>query len=295
MRQDNWYAIFPVLVYQKPGFSDIRKQHHDSIYSWIAPLATPTLPGVDNSLTINLMGGLGNQLFQLAALTHVAKRTGRKPYVQTLVNPSTHSKTPYWDSIFAQWRMLASSKRPSFKVNEPRLSYVYWEAQLSPVPNPELYGYFQDWRYVDPDFVAKLSFPDLSHKYPGIESAIFLHIRGGDYVGNAYHDIGLDAYYDRAIAHFPGAHFFVVTNDVGYAMNRPFIQGLKYTLVMEPEVETLYLMSRCAGGICANSSFSGWGAFLNPTRKIIMPDRWYADLNLSTVGYYFPGVIRCQV
>jgi glycosyl transferase family 25 len=296
MRQDNWYAILPVLVYQKPGFSDIRRAYHDGVISWIPDtVAHPPLPGRDPGLTVNVMGGLGNQLFQLAALTHVAKRTGRKPYIQSLVNPSTHSKTSYWDTVFASWKMLANSKQPSSRISEPRLSYVYWEAQLSPMSNPELNGYFQDWRYVDPDFVAKLRFPDVSSTYPGIKEGIFLHIRGGDYVGNAYHDIGLDAYYQRALAHFPDAHFFVVTNDPEYAKSRPFMQGLNHTLVIEPELETLYLMSQCAGGICANSSFSWWGAYLNPTRKIVMPDRWFADPNLSTVGYYFPGVIRCQV
>ena len=246
-------------------------------------------------LTVNLMGGLGNQLFQLAALTHVSRRTRRSPYIQSLANPSNHSKVSYFDTIFQSFKHLHSYVRPSVRLTEPTLSYIDWSHLLRQYPNPELNGYFQDWRYVDSDFVQKLTFPDVSSKYPGIENGIFLHIRGGDYVGNAYHDIGLDAYYERAIALFPDTRFFVVTNDVGYAMSRPFMQGLKHTLVMEPELETLYLMSRCAGGICANSSFSWWGAFLNPTRKIVMPDRWYADLNLSTVGYYFPGVIRCQV
>jgi hypothetical protein len=180
-------------------------------------------------------------------------------------------------------------------VSEPSISYANWVPLLQMMSNPEMHGYFQDWRYIDQDFVSRLSFIDVTSKYPGIKDGVFLHVRGGDYVGNAFHDIGLDAYYLRAIAQFPNAHFFVMTNDLDYAMSRPYLNGLHYTLVMEPEIETLYLMSQCAGGICANSSFSWWGAYLNPKRKIVMPDRWYADLNMPTAGYYFPGVIRCQV
>jgi glycosyl transferase family 25 len=295
MIHDNWYAILPVLVYQKPGYSDIRKNYHDGVDSWIAPISIPTRPGLDNSITVHMMAGLGNQLFMLAALTHIARRTGRKPYLQTLVNPSTHSKTSYMDTIFATWKRIASSKVPERRISEPRLSYVCWEAQLSTMSNPEIHGYFQDWRYVDPDFISKLSLPDISSKYPGIRDGIFLHVRGGDYIGNPLHDVGLDTYYERAIGHFPDAHFFVMTNDIDYMKTRPYLRELKYTVVTESEIDTLSLMRQCAGGICANSSFSWWGAFLNPARKIVMPDRWFKDMNFSTVGYYFPGVIRCQV
>jgi hypothetical protein len=163
-------------------------------------------------------------------------------------------------------------------------------------PDVSLAGYFQDWRYVTHDFLRELVFSTATeNRYEGIKEGIFLHIRGGDYVNNPYHDLKLDAYYERAIAMFPGAHFFVVTNDVDYAMSRPFMSTLKHTLVIESELDTLYLMSQCAGGICANSSFSWWGAFLNPHRKIVMPNRWYPDPSIPTEGYYFPGVIKCPV
>ena len=164
------------------------------------------------------------------------------------------------------------------------------------IPDVQLTGYFQDYRYIDPEFVNKLLFPPGAiERYPGVHQGIFLHIRGGDYVGNAYHDVGLDAYYTRAIAMFPDAQFFLVTNDLKYAMTKPFLKNIRYTVVKEPELETLYLMSQCVGGICANSSFSWWGAVLNPHRKIVMPDQWFSDLRVATEGYYFPGVIKCPV
>ena len=248
------------------------------------------------ALTVGLVGGLGNQLFKMAALMHVAKRTRRIPYIQTIENPSPHSKESYFDTIFQSFSHLYSTVRPTTRIPEPTMSYTNWSNLLRFHVNPEMDGYFQDYRYVDEDFVQKLQFPmDIVKKYPGVYDAVFLHIRGGDYVGSWLHDIGLDEYYKRAIAHFPGAHFYVVTNDLGYALSRPFLEGIKFTVIMEPELDTLFLMSQCAGGICANSSFSWWGAFLNPNRKIVMPDRWYADRGISTDGYYFPGVIKCPV
>lgn len=247
-------------------------------------------------LTVALFGGLGNQLFQLAALLHVAKQTRRTPYIQTLTNPSPHSSAPYFDTILQTFRNLYSTVRPAVRITEPTLAYTNWAPLLRMTLNPEMSGYFQDWRYIDPDFVPRLRFSaDVLSRYPTVASSVFLHIRGGDYVGNPGHDIGLDGYYQRALAYFPDAHFLVVTNDINYAMSRPCLAGLNYSLVKESEVDTLYLMSQCRGGICANSSFSWWGAYLNPHRKIVMPDRWYGDPQYATEGYYFPGVIKCPV
>ena len=285
MKKDKWFAPFPTLMYQRPDYSDIRGRFQDHRRFWLVPL------------TVNLMGGLGNQLFQLAALLHVANKTQRRSYIQTLTNPSPHSSISYFTTLFKAFgSLLADDTKPSMQIHEPRLSYADW-TQLLPVKvNVEMIGYFQDWRYVDSNFIPSLCFPPgMPEKYPDVRTSIFLHIRGGDYVGNAYHDIGLDGYYTRAIALFPGAHFFVMTNDVEYAKTRPFLKDISYTLITEPELESLYLLSLCAGGICANSSFSWWGAFLNPNRKIVMPDKWYADPTLATEGYYFPGVIKCQV
>lgn len=248
------------------------------------------------SVAVFINGGMGNQLFQLAALIHISRKTGRKGYIQTLKNPSPHSSVPYFDTIFREFRQLHASIKPTLFITEPSLSYVDWRPILYRKPNPEIHGYLQDWRYVDNDFIQHLWFPnDVTKKYENVKQGIFLHIRGGDYVGDPFHNIGLDAYYERAIAMFPGAHFFVVTNDHDYAMKRPFMANLNHTFVMESEIDTLYFMSQCAGGICANSSFSWWGAFLNPHRKIVMPDRWFSNPSPSIEGYYFPGVIKCQV
>jgi hypothetical protein len=248
-------------------------------------------------LTVELVGGLGNQLFQLAALMHIASKTGRRPYLDSLANPSPHSSVSYFDTIFRRFQPMQLRGRTPIRVEEPsNTPYIDWRTRLRLHPDVRLAGYFQDWRYVDLDFVRELLFPiGTLTKYEGIKEGIFLHIRGGDYVNNPYHDLKLDAYYERAIAMFPGSHFFVVTNDIEYAMSRPFMSTLKYTLVMEPELDAMFLMSECAGGICANSSFSWWGAFLKPRRKIVMPDRWFPHTMAVSEGYYFPGVIRCPV
>jgi hypothetical protein len=50
-------------------------------------------------------------------------------------------------------------------------------------------------------------------------------------------------------------------------------------------------MKECkAGAICANSSYSWWGAYLNTERCITMPSKWFNNNVFYTKGYYFPGV-----
>ena len=160
-----------------------------------------------------------------------------------------------------------------------------------------LTGYFQDYRYVESDFADTLVFPvDCLDKYPNIGSKVFIHVRGGDYIGLSDWDIDLDAYYARAIAKFPGASFVIFTNDEPHLLTRPWLKGLDYTIIRENELDTLTLMTKCAGAICANSTFSWWGAWLNRNRTIVFPSRWVNPCAKHKYeGLYFPGVQTCEV
>jgi hypothetical protein len=247
---------------------------------------------------MNIMGGLGNQLFQFAGLQHLAMATGR---VTRLVNPgfqSPHSKLSYWDTIFSKWAKLSTGRFDTY-ADEYRISmaYIDWVPILSKATSTLFTGYFQDYRYVADDFVDTLVLPtEVLAKYPDIGSKVFIHVRGGDYAGNANFDVNLDKYYGRAIAKFPGASFVIFTNDEPFLLTRPWLEGLDYQIVRENELDTLVLMSKCAGAICANSTFSWWGAWLNRNRTIVFPSRWVnASAKHKYEGLYFPGVQTCEV
>lgn len=245
-------------------------------------------------LTIHLKGGLGNQLFQLAALETIAKETNRSFILRSLITPPTHhSSQNYLQTIFRNWNNYYKISISSYQNVSEQNPYVKenWNQKLTS-SNTCLEGYFQNYEYVSNTFCSKLIFnTSVLSKYPTIQKCAFLHIRGGDYVNHWLHDVKLDNYYKEAIEKFSkDTHFYVFTNDIEYAKTKKFLKDIQYSFVQEKEEDSLYLMSQCGfGGICANSSFSWWGAYLNRNRLLILPSKWFNDLSYYTKGFYFDG------
>lgn len=286
LMKDRWYMPVPPPITQRVNYSDITQMTIDGTWSMILKMPP--------SLCANLHGGLGNQLFQLAAANHIAKNHNRVLWFDDLQNRSTHSSTSYMSTIFRDWKYLYRHAfcEPIW-VGETNMAYeTDWE-RLAWKDHVKLHGYFQDWQYIDADFVKRLHFDtECLSRYPDIESTVFIHVRGGDYLGNALHHVDLTQYYSRAIALFPPETTFAIfTNDVEYTKSQPWLQHISYSIVdNESELDSLFLMTQCAGGICANSTFSWWGAYLNPTRQLTLPSRWFAqDEGHVTTGLYFPG------
>ena len=117
---------------------------------------------------------------------------------------------------------------------------------------------------------------------PG-QVSVSVHIRRGDYLDSANRDlfggICTDAYYKTAITYmkerFPGAVFYLFSDDPDYV--RAQYQGEEYHVVdWNHGTDSFYdmqLMSQCTHNICANSTFSFWGARLNenPAKIRIRP------------------------
>lgn len=115
----------------------------------------------------------------------------------------------------------------------------------------------------------------------GIEDAVAIHVRRGDY-DNAYHP-RIDAeYYGQAIKHFPdNAKLLLFTDDyeAGLAIFREI--GVVDRILLAPEkADYLYhfrTMKQCRHFITSNSSFSLIASMLSPAKdkKIICPANWF--------------------
>ena len=247
-------------------------------------------------LTVKLQGGLGNQLFQLGFLDYISKITGKQKYIHELHSPSSvHSKNQYYETIFEEWKSLYQFQN-AYIINEnPNLLYEDWKSKLNTSINTCVFGYFQRFEYMDlirDQFIGKLKFNNsILYKYPQITNKIFIHVRGGDYKNNPYHELNLKNYYSKCLEICKNEEFVIFTNDIPYAKN--YFKDIP--IIQENELDTLYLMSQAKGCICVNSSFSWWGAYLNPNRPIFMPSKWFGNILMDKSGYYFKGVQVIEV
>lgn len=289
MKKDRWYTCMPVLMYQKDTYSDIDlMQKLNSSWFW-------TLN--PNYVNVELHGGLGNQLFQLAFLDYVSRTNSCIPVIDNTDPVSTHSNKSYFETIFKKWNISKKSDIQYTKyIREHNLQRQDWK--FHGIDNTKIYGYFQNYIYIDSTFHTKLDFStsaSMLEKYPDIRNCVFIHIRGGDYLtesNNIYKKL-TNKYYTDAIGLFPtNTEFVIFTNDIQYALTFPFLNTIKHKFIDENEVDSLFLMSNCIGGICANSTFSWWGALLsrcynNHKLPFTLPSQWFNNLSLDSNGYYF--------
>lgn len=119
---------------------------------------------------------------------------------------------------------------------------------------------------------------------------ISVHVRRGDYVhhpefSQTFGFLGLD-YYQRALAHLhqqvANPQFYVFSDEPDWVhenLDLPETAVFVRNTGPNADVADLVLMSRCQHHIIANSSFSWWGAWLNPNpaKQVIAPARWYKN------------------
>jgi hypothetical protein len=120
------------------------------------------------------------------------------------------------------------------------------------------------------------------------QCAVSLHIRRGDFT-RQWGDVNAlpMTYYTRAIATIRDIHtnptFFVFSDDIAFA--RENLPGSDSFVFIDHNddlsaVEDLRLMSACRHHIIANSTFSWWGAWLNPNcdKDVLVPDPWWETM-----------------
>jgi len=236
-------------------------------------------------VSAQISDGLGNRFFQVAAMLWYAKRYGFtaafvKEWILTNSHPGPYGIEFYFpelvvmDTVSGQW----SKAEPPFALAH---KYVVFP---KPETNIKLLGYFQAWQYVE------LPVPSvLQTKGFHIPRSFFLHVRRGDFLNSEskHHVVDLKNYIRRAHALMPSdATVLVCSDDIMWCKeNVPAELGRSDFVFFEgDDYETLKMMIHCdLGGICANSTFSWWGAYwghrLDARRMYTMPDVWgYAPL-----------------
>lgn len=263
-------------------------------------------------LSIKLSDGMGNQMFQYA-LYREKDKNGIKVFLDTSYFERKESKSfslnvfkgvkfnelreksLYYHERFIPKRII----RLLLKL----VRYIYYEkinlgfdCHVMQKQNGILVGYFQNEMYFssvydelrnDFEFIIKDDSLKWYIKYLDMQqNTVSIHVRRGDYVqlSNLYGGICTPNYYVNAIARMnlmlDNPKYIVLSNDMEWAKENLRIPNANYILSKEFDgYEDWYdmcIMSHCKHNIIANSSFSWWGAWLNPNKsKIVMcPTKW---------------------
>jgi hypothetical protein len=121
-------------------------------------------------------------------------------------------------------------------------------------------------------------------------NSISLHVRRGDYATNpktvAHQGLIPTAYFRLAIDYIANKvnkpNFFIFSDDIEWArlnINIDYPTQFINHNNGENSFYDMQLMSKCCHHIIANSSFSWWGAWLNPSQQkiVIGPKKWFAN------------------
>jgi hypothetical protein len=279
-----------------------------------------------NIVTCFLMGGLGNQLFQVFATMAYCIRYRRKmvlPYSETL--EVGISRPTYWDTLLSGIKKNTTFSDIVEYTNEdlmllPKYREPHHHYKEVPIINQNimLFGYYQSYKYFEKEKDYVIALLNIQQQQQDIKSqyseyfdpnyvTISMHFRLGDYKEKQdYHPIMPYEYYENSMFNIllyrpftkPYRVLYFCEKDDNTIVNS-HIQRLrnKYEAVEFVKVndniedwKQLLLMSCCDNNIIANSSFSWWAGYLNdsPGKFVCYPHTWFGPKAGHDVQDMFP-------
>lgn len=272
-------------------------------------------------VTLRLMGGLGNQLFQFAAGCYLstlqevavqfddswfahAGRGGATPREFELGSLLSPHEMTHVTPVSARLRYRRGN--PSAFVEDERAP-----GGLDELPSRirTLQGYFQVARYpldIRAVLTARL-LPVVDRVVPisGASNAIGVHLRLGDYASNptvaAYHGATSPRYFRDAVqiarADTPDAPVVVFTDSPDLARETGFLDqvGTPVDVVHARTAwETLADLSSCRAIVMSNSSLSWWAALVATVLRarelvVVYPSPWLAAPSATDAALTVPG------
>lgn len=257
-------------------------------------------------VSVQIHGGLGNQLFQYAFVYSAAKKLNSDFYLDESIDlfkcgkyfNIKESNTRIWlRNIYAfrgMHRLLFEIKRSYFKslCCKHQLQSIFLdqslpaEQELLKLKDGSLFiGFFQSedyfktqkaelWAKFQVKTTYQKRFQKLLEKIDSNLKLVCVHVRRGDYV-----DLELALplqYYKQAIelAHQVNNHYVFISDDPSFVIQN-FADIENKTISTEKEIIDFQYLINSHVNILSNSSFSWWGAYLNKNNALtIAPKNW---------------------
>ena len=270
-------------------------------------------------LTVGISHRLGNQLFQYATGRAAAQRTGQDLQLDLRFlhqHPEMEYSLPHYRIDTVETGTLPPVRSDGLRYRLWKLRSVFTgqriierrndftPAALTPPKNAQLRGYWQNARYFadQADVIRR----DLTlcealkgenartaQRIAQSGTPVSLHVRRNDYLDHSDTFVVLTPRFFQEAAQrlkqqvAGPLSFYLFSDDPEWAEANLDLPGEKF-LVHHHSGTTphtdLHLMSLCRHHIIANSTFSWWGAWLNPSPEkiVIAPAKWYRGSWLSS-------------
>jgi hypothetical protein len=276
-------------------------------------------------VSTRMMGGLGNQLFQLAAGISHAHRYGAQ--FRLPLQTDNGGRPFYWDTLLQRVRpFLTDQLHPTLERWEQGPATVYTPipslSMLSPARDGiQLDGYFQTSRYFATASVRERLFQlfrapseiehSVRHNYPYLirnaHRVVVLHARRTDYlIHAAFHGPLPMSYYQQAVKKMTmmikDPIFLLCGDDSSFwshlSEDLPAVHQCRHiVLEQESDVRTFILLQQFRHFIMSNSTFIWWVVWMAekvaPCR-VITPTQWFGPAGLKDwKDVYEPQWIQC--
>ena len=264
-------------------------------------------------ITCNLIGGLGNQLFQIFTTLSYAIKSKERFYFlnsETVGTGITKVRNTYWNTLLYKLNSFLIYDLPKFVVvRETGFTFndIISEISKNKISNINscLYGYFQSYKYFQNNYETIYRLLGIKkqketllevHKIFDLGNTVSMHFRLGDYklYPNVYPIMSYE-YYKKSLFFLENHNqnksnldilFFCEDEDledVNIIIEQLRNDFPKNTFSRASNIlkdwEQMLLMSCCKHNIIANSSFSWWGAYFNSNADKIVcyPEVWFAN------------------
>tara|TARA_B100000035_G_scaffold313678_1_gene327951 strand:- start:6793 stop:7665 length:873 start_codon:yes stop_codon:yes gene_type:complete len=279
------------------------------------------------TVSIFLMGGLGNQLFQIFAVLSYCIKYGYNlviPYLETL--NTGEIRATYWNNFLTGLKQftnyngeLSTQYLQSFPIfRELDFTYVPFFPLDSTISNSIMFfGYFQSYKYFEETQDKIFELINLEKQKEQVktnyyffgEDVVSMHFRLGDYINiQDCHPLMPETYYVNALTYILGhtvnkpktVLYFcqeqdnhIVENVISKLQKYELFKDLIFVKASDKiqDWQQMLLMSVCSHNIIANSTFSWWGAYLNTNKdkKVCYPSLWFGYKLQKNLKDLFPN------
>ena len=269
----------------------------------IAPtLIAPTLIAPKPIVSVNIMGGLGNQLFQIAAAYAYAKKNNGT--LQIIHKTENGKRQLYWDNILEQIKPYLVQSLPELEQWYESLPTMYSDIGVLSMNGKFLNGYLQTSKYYYDmkDDIKHLFKPNntlcknVQQKYSylisHISRVVVIHCRRTDYIIHKdFHRPLEGSYYKNAVDYvfeqmnIKNPLFVLCGDDNGYwneIRNMiPLVFSHDHIILNESDIYTFVLLQQFNNFIMSNSTFIWWCAWLSSAKNVIVPAQWFGPAGPS--------------